>query len=146
MKIEIYWDVPEILRERFSGAIRGKQIKFSRGVLRRAQHAGGRQWRLSKKVKERDWSGELRSFVGRSNIYEKCYNKTVLAKHRLNVCCFFFMLCVPLSPLKTDVFRHFAIIQFTEIGLEYLHITSKNFMPHSLSYITLLWHCMYRAS
>jgi len=48
-----------MLSERDSGAVRGKQIKFSRGCLRRAQHAGGRQWRLSKKVNERDSSGSF---------------------------------------------------------------------------------------
>jgi hypothetical protein len=43
-----------MLSERVSGAVRGEQIKFSRDGLRRAQHAEGRQWRLSKKVNERD--------------------------------------------------------------------------------------------
>jgi hypothetical protein len=76
LKIEIRRDVPEMLSEKDAGAIHGKQMKFSRGGLRRAQHAAAWQWRLAKRVNKQAkgiQEGEFRSFVGRSNIYEKLY-------------------------------------------------------------------------
>jgi hypothetical protein len=71
-----------MLSERFSGAIHGKQMQFSRGGLRRAQHAGAWQWRLPKKVNKRRKGIQVGSFEALSD--DQMFTKNIIIEGSLH--------------------------------------------------------------